>query len=146
MAKVKRKRDMSLVANVGQDATELPTLAESIQAREMMKESKPIPTVSTGPIGPGIPSAVVGSMGGPIGTIESTAKPVERPAAKAKVVKKASASAAVPAASKEKAMPSEPLSPQSWVNQGNQPSAYKDYLASWNAQNASKKVKVKKKG
>jgi len=145
MAKVKRKRDMSLVANVGQDATELPTLAESIQAREMMKESIPKAMSSVGTVG-NIPSAMTGPVGGPIGTIESTAKPVERPAAKAKVVKKASASAAVPAALKEKAMPSEPLSPQSWVNQGNQPSAYKDYLASWNAQNASKKVKVKKKG
>lgn len=142
MAKVKRKRDMSLVTNVGQDAvTELPALAESIQAREIMRE-----TAKTGPLGAKTPSAMTGPIGGPIGTIESTAQPVERPAARAKVVKKAAVSVAGPAKSEAMASPSEPLSPQSWINQGNQPSAYKDYLAAWESSQSAKKVKVKKKG
>lgn len=155
MAKVKRKRDMSLVTNVGQDATtELPVLAESIQAREMMRETAKtgpvggkLPSAVVGPQKAGIPSAVTGPIGGPIGTIESTAKPIERPAAKTKVIKKAAVSAASPAKKMEASpSPSEPLSPQSWVNQGNEPSAYKDYLSAWESGQSSKKVKVKKKG
>lgn len=146
MAKVKRRKE---------PVSELPTLAQSIESREMMSEaakgdkglaqaiedSKRIYK----PADFKVPSVTTGPLGGDIGTIQSTAQPMERPAAKAKakVMRKASVSAPAPAKAPE---PKEPLSPQSWVNQGNQPSAYKDYLAAWEKQSASKKVRVKKKG
>jgi hypothetical protein len=141
MAKVKRRKE---------PVSELPTLAQSIESREMMteflKEDQRIPKAmsSEGTLGK-IPSAMTGPIGGDIGTIKSTAQPMERPAAKAKVKRKANVSVSAPAPAKAPE-PKEPLSPQNWVNQGNQPSAYKDYLAAWEKQSASKKVKVKKKG
>jgi hypothetical protein len=108
-----------------------------------------VPSANLGSLAGAVPSANVGSLGGAVPSANIMgAQPVPQAdnISQQKDImemQKAKVTAQMPqqqpvqqmvqkAKAKVKAKITEPLSAQSWVNMGNQPSEYQNYLAAWN--------------
>lgn len=136
MAKVRRKKQMT--ARTEPMGVPLPT------ARTGMIGAQ-IPSARTGMVGPQIPSAnLMGAQPVPSANLirpEGMNQEIE-----AVEMRNQGAPAAAPAPmpktkvkrKKSSPAPTEPMSPQTWVNIGNNPADYPDYLAAWKRQSGKK--------
>jgi len=137
MAVVKVKKKKMLTANLPSDTETRPMIGANIMG------AQPVESAKMGPIGGPIPSAnIMGAQ--PVPTAESMSQQIDtmemrkqgsQPAASTvvqtvqpvKVKKKKQAGM-------KAAEPSEPMSPQTWANIGNNPSDYPAYLEAFKKQ------------
>jgi|688.fasta_scaffold673234_2 hypothetical protein len=137
MAQVKVKKKKQLTANLPDMSASQSMIGANIMG------AQPVPSAKMGPIGGPIPSAMTGEM--PVLKAEGLSQEIEamemrnQGAPAAKPVSKVEASPTkVKVKKKQAVMPSEPMSPQTWANIGNNPADYPEYLAAFKKQSGKK--------